>query len=397
MFKKKLYTFLLALYTYFLLLSTFSLFKERLLPQYQDELFQQSNTLLCSTRNRFNYEQLGNSTTRYSPFSVKKTANYVPKYFIAANFYNNQDVLPHLLTELLSVIDFLGNENVFVSIYENASSDYTRQILTTFELQLSQRKIEHKVVFGKLGKPLYYHRIDYLSKIRNKALSPLYSLYKKKVLFKKIVFLNDIYFCKNDILELIYQSDFQQSDVTCGLDLDFDGDSEDHGISFRDTWVARDISGYPFNKTLSEMVYHKETFKRFSNNLPFQVQCCWNGVAILNAAPFYLHPSLKFRRSDTKSKECSASECSLFCNDLWDKNYKKFVVVPRVRVAYSVSEFKELDKFYNYNQIPSPKEELVTYIDGPERVACKALDEYNEKKPSDDLQWVKYAKNTKLV
>jgi len=32
--------------------------------------------------------------------------------------------------------------------------------------------------------------------------------------------------------------------------------------------------------------------------------------------------------------ECSASECSLICNDYWEQGYGRIIMVPRVKLAY---------------------------------------------------------------
>ena len=44
-------------------------------------------------------------------------------YFIALNLRNNQKVLGTFGRELIKLVDFLGRSNVFVSIFENDSSD----------------------------------------------------------------------------------------------------------------------------------------------------------------------------------------------------------------------------------------------------------------------------------
>ena len=38
--------------------------------------------------------------------------------------------------------------------------------------------------------------------------------------------------------------------------------------------------------------------------------------------------------------ECSASECSLVCNDYWNADYGRIVMVPRVKLAYDNKVFK---------------------------------------------------------
>ena len=76
--------------------------------------------------------------------------------------------------------------------------------------------------------------------------------------------------------------------------------------------------------------YSKE---RASAGLPFPVQCCWNGLAVFDAAP--LQQGLRFRASEVG--EADVSECSLFCNDLKRLGYSRALVDPSVRVAYSLT------------------------------------------------------------
>jgi hypothetical protein len=45
------------------------------------------------------------------------------------------------------------------------------------------------------------------------------------------------------------------------------------------------------------------------------VQSCWNGIAVLDPAPFYEPPHVKFRMARLPDGECSASECSLICSE----------------------------------------------------------------------------------
>ena len=48
-----------------------------------------------------------------------------------------------------------------------------------------------------------------------------------------------------------------------------------------------------------------------------QLQCCWNGVVVVKAEPFYA--GLVFRSN--LPGECGASECSHFCRDMAGLNY----------------------------------------------------------------------------
>ncbi|PVU89709.1 hypothetical protein BB561_005191 [Smittium simulii] len=312
------------------------------------------------------------------------------------NLYNNEAILPYIFAELFRVFEYLGPDNIFISLYENGSKDATRNVIRMFKNSLQTWNIEHLISTEKAHKPEKWHRIEYLAKVRNKALKPLYEQEKRGIKYDKILFINDAIFCRNDILELIYQSDLQQSDITCPLDFDMmKGENNKNIIGFRDTWVARDLGGDSFNKNLNAMFAHKDTFELAKKKLPFQAQCCWNGAAVLNSEPFYGNDPVKFRRSYLKYDECSASECSLMCNDFWEKNYRRVVVVPRILLPYEIDHFKELD-----NQLPQeeiPESELVSYVKGPEKIFCHGLDELNSINPGSPARHVRYTSNDTYV
>jgi alpha-1,3-mannosyltransferase len=104
---------------------------------------------------------------------------------------------------------------------------------------------------------------------------------------------------------------------------------------FYDNWVARDINGTALENAPFEAIFHHApSSDRFQRHLPIQVQSCWNGVAVLDPAPFYSPPHVRFRMARITHNECSASECSLICNDYWDAGYGRILMVPRVKLAY---------------------------------------------------------------
>jgi alpha-1,3-mannosyltransferase len=138
------------------------------------------------------------------------------------------------------VIERLGSDNVYVSIYESDSTDATGHYLEEFKQLLTHRDIDHSIVNGGKSDPSAAHRIQHLANVRNHALEPLTRL---KQQFDKIIFMNDVLFCADDVLALIAYAQLHGSDLTCGLDFDNQG-----GIGFYDTWVARDIDGRFFNK-----------------------------------------------------------------------------------------------------------------------------------------------------
>ncbi|OMJ27413.1 Alpha-1,3-mannosyltransferase CMT1 [Smittium culicis] len=318
------------------------------------------------------------------------------KYFFSMNLYNNEEVLPYIIEECMLLFKFLGPENIFLSIYENGSFDKTKNILIEFKSFLNDLDLRHKIVYDYSVRPKIFHRIEYLAKIRNKALEPLESEEKLGRVYDKIVFMNDIFFCHYDILELLYQSDYQKSDVTCPLDYFING--RNPRILFRDRWIARDLYGNDFRGNINNLVSHEPSTERYNERLPFQVQCSWNGVAIINSAPFYGKNPIRFRRSVINSDECSASECSLFCNDLWKRGFRRIIVVPKILVPYTHNELFTLKKNYefimNINQTLS---ERINYVSGPPRVNCRGLTNFNRLHPHIPNKEVEYSGTDTIV
>ncbi|KIJ25910.1 glycosyltransferase family 69 protein [Sphaerobolus stellatus SS14] len=137
---------------------------------------------------------------------------------------------------------------------------------------------------------------------------------------------------------LIWQSRQQNAGITCAADYMFH--DEIGAPVFYDNWVARDINGTALENAPFEAVFHhEESAERFQHHLPIQVQSCWNGIAVLDPAPFYKPPHVKFRMARIAEGECSASECSLICNDYWNAGYGRIVMVPRVKLAYDKRVF----------------------------------------------------------
>lgn len=55
------------------------------------------------------------------------------------------------------------------------------------------------------------------------------------------------------------------------------------------------------------------------------MQSCWNGIAVLDPAPFYAPKPVKFRMARLPDGECSASECGLICNDYWNQGWGRII------------------------------------------------------------------------
>ncbi|KAJ1966009.1 hypothetical protein GGI12_000383 [Dipsacomyces acuminosporus] len=304
------------------------------------------------------------------------------RVFVAVNLYNNEHILPNMATQLLAFADLLGSDSVFLSIYENGSKDGTKDILRQFDRALEILRIPHRIVTDEQPRPSRYHRIEYMAKIRNRALEPLG---KGGVGFDKVLFLNDVFFCLTDLMELVYQSQLNNAHLTCAEDFELR-----YGIlSFYDTWVSRDILGHAFKGQYQNIAKDVSAMAGQLNNRPFQVQCCWNGMAVIDAQVFQGSNATRFRRS--APGECSASECSLLCNDLWRRGYRRAVVVPRVKVSYDIKTRDQLRAPYNFPrdaEFNDKKHDHVVFRPGPKHVYCHPLDGVGTRSPDGPAHFV---------
>jgi len=256
------------------------------------------------------------------------------KYFFAINLYNSFDVIPDLFATLFRVAAILGYHNVFVSIYENGSSDQTKALLRIFDALTRSVGMRVMIRTSMRTRGAFNHRIEYLAEVRNSAFVPLHELRDSEgEYFDSIVFMNDILPCVDDLLELIWQSRRNNAGITCAADYMYH--DEIQSPVFYDNWVARDINGTALENAPFERIFHHlESSHRWQRHLPIQVQSCWNGIAVLDPAPFYSPPHVRFRMAKITEGECSASECSLICNDYWEAGYGRIMMVPRVKLAY---------------------------------------------------------------
>lgn len=261
------------------------------------------------------------------------------KYFFAINLYNSFDIIPDLFSTLFRVAAVLGYHNVFVSIYENGSTDQTKALLRIFDALTRSVGMRVTIRTSMRTRGAFNHRIEYLAEVRNAAFVPLHELRdSESEFFDTIIFMNDILPCVDDVLELIWQSRRNNAGITCATDYMFH--DEIGAPVFYDNWVARDVNGTALeNAPFERIFHHPHSSSLFQRHLPTQVQSCWNGIAVLDPAPFYSPPHVRFRMAKILEGECSASECSLICNDYWQAGYGRIMIVPRVKLAYDRKVF----------------------------------------------------------
>jgi hypothetical protein len=114
------------------------------------------------------------------------------------------------------------------------------------------------------------------------------------------------------------------------------------GPEFYDTWVARTINGQALStlETLGRLaVLHPPSRERYLKNLPFQVFSCWNGLAVIDATAFTPPNNIRLRAIDDSDY---ASESYLINVDLWNADMGKIMIVPDVKVAYTLPDYEAL-------------------------------------------------------
>lgn len=141
------------------------------------------------------------------------------KYFFAINLYNSFDVIPDLFSTLFKVSAILGFQNVYVSIYENGSTDQTKALLRIFDALCRSAGLRVQIRSSTRRRGDFNHRIEYLAEVRNAAFVPLHELRDAHgEHFDSIVFMNDVLPCVDDLLELIWQSRLNNAGITCAAD-----------------------------------------------------------------------------------------------------------------------------------------------------------------------------------
>lgn len=194
-----------------------------------------------------------------------------------------------------------------------------------------------------------------LAAARNAALAPFYTGQVAAALGgepDEVFFLNDIFFCAADLLEMLLQYRQQGMHQACSTDWE-------NGVY--DRWVLRAISGRGWWRQDDLLEYfgtpddHPKTLpvplldeevdrRRWERHLPLQVFSCWNGATVINAKAFLPPHNMRFRQSradwEDESKglplnaTSKASECFLSSVDLWKMGFNRIAIIPKARYTF---------------------------------------------------------------
>jgi alpha-1,3-mannosyltransferase len=134
------------------------------------------------------------------------------KYYFALTLRNSATHLPTIIDNLLRVIYIIGENNVFMSIYESGSSDdgHTTAMIDIIRLTMEAIGLEHHIeIEGEVH-----------SNPKNAVLRPLRTMYKSGGrLFNTVVMMGDDLWCAEEFLELLYQSRGQTATIACSTDV----------------------------------------------------------------------------------------------------------------------------------------------------------------------------------
>ncbi|KAK5989616.1 hypothetical protein PT974_07870 [Cladobotryum mycophilum] len=278
-------------------------------------------------------------------------------YFIAASFWNNEEILDSWTSQTLRLIDSLGHSNVYVSLTENDSEDNTASKLLHFGRELTKRNVTHSVnITSDLrGYPpenpwrSVRHRMGYMANLRNGALKPLGSLNRR---FENVIILNDVVYHHTDVLKLIAaiggddiydHTTLSRSPIgksgkkrmACSVDMD--------GATLYDAWVLRDRCGRPVSG-FWPFFTSEEDKRSVREGRVLNVGTCWNGIVVLDG-DMLLEPPLRREDADwgadplrfQQPPECIISECALLPLTIMNTTGGAPVVLdPTVVVGYSV-------------------------------------------------------------
>ena len=292
---------------------------------------------------------------------------------------------------VLRLIDLLGPDNTFLSIYENDAGQEAQAALS----RLEQRVLcNHSLVFqehlGLEGLPSVtvpdgttrVKRITYLAEVRNKALQPLDSA---EEVFDKILYLNDVFFNPIDALQLLFSTNLNEkghADYRAACAVDFI-----NPFKFYDTFATRDLDGWgvgvPFfpwfaysgdrrHRTYSDVVKGRDTVR---------VKACWGGMVAFDARFFQRRPpedlipltagkespsnlTAPYRFRAEQDLFWDASECCLIHADIQspDPDNTGIYMNPFVRCAYDQRTLSWLGFTRRFERLYTPIHVMVDLL-----------------------------------
>lgn len=270
------------------------------------------------------------------------------RVFIASLHWNNEAILRSDWNRgVVELVNALGPDNVFVSVYESGSWDDSKGALRELDQVLEDTGVAKKIVLdettheeliagppdehGWVEAPDYrmkLRRIPYLSRLRNLSLQPLLDLAENGTAFDYVVFLGDVVFNTSDVITLL-NTNYGHYAAACSLDF-----SKPPG--FYDTFALRDDDGHEYASLTWPYFRSASSRNAMVNGIPVPVSSCWNGIVSMPTSAFTGTKGLKFRGIDDElaQSHLEGSECCLIHADNPASRTRGVYMNPHVRVAY---------------------------------------------------------------
>ncbi|PNS17474.1 Vesicle-associated membrane protein-associated protein [Sphaceloma murrayae] len=342
--------------------------------------------------------------------------------FIAASVYDKDGSLISGAwgRNIVDLVDLLGPDNVFVSIYENDASQEASKALYAFRKQL---KCENIVVNEHLNTTGLQHvimpdgrrllkRIAFLAEVRNRALAPLDDTNSPvhNTKFDKLLYVNDVVFDPIDAANLLLSTNADEngrSNFRAACATDFI-----NPFKFYDTFATRDLEGYdmgvPFYPWFAHAGDAASRKDVLSQKDAVRVRSCWGGMVAFKASYFLNAPSgpppvapprqsLSLRRDERnpgttqndmflparfRAEEdpfWDASECCLIHADIQQadaedlKEDTGIYMNPFIRVAYDTRTLSWLSFTRRFERMSAPAQHVMNWIgkrpsDNPRRL-----------------------------
>lgn len=219
------------------------------------------------------------------------------KVFIAASIYDKGGRLlhGHWGIAILNLIELLGYENVFLSIYGNDNGPDAGIALRDFEKKVkcnSNLAFEEHLGLDEIPQVTLpdgtkrVKRIEYLAEVRNRALRPLDETSSPH--YDKLLYLNDVFFDPIDAVQLLLSTNVDDTGraiyrAACAVDFI-------NPFKFYDTFATRDLEGYsmgvPFYPWFSGAGKGESRQDVLDGKDAVRVKSCWGGMVAFDAKWF---------------------------------------------------------------------------------------------------------------
>ncbi|KAH0396619.1 hypothetical protein KCU89_g9122, partial [Aureobasidium melanogenum] len=218
------------------------------------------------------------------------------KVFIASSIYDKQGELTSgpWAQNLLDLVDLLGPENVFLSVFEDDPDDLARASLEQFSKQLKFAGHVDRAALPHVELPTgekRLKRIEFLAHVRNRALAPLEDPKSAaySVRFDKLLYVNDVVFDPIDAANLIFSTNIDENGkakyhAACAADFI-------NPFKYYDTFATRDDQGnrigvpiYPWFSGADESSSRRDVLDQKD---AVRVRSCWGGMTVFNTASWF--------------------------------------------------------------------------------------------------------------